>query len=102
MNVVSKALDAEPDLSTVDGLVQVLELQAALLIAVATGGPRIESVQPEYQDRRQRLLRALERRELPYPFPWADLWQWYGHWTRLATTWATHIGHNGGRRERHF
>lgn len=93
VNVVSKALDAEPDLSTVDDLVQVLELQAALLIAVATGGPRIESVQPEYQDRRQRLLRALERRGLPYPFPWADLWQWYGHWSANLSGYAARRNH---------
>ena len=72
---------AEPDVSTVGGLVQELESQAALLAAVATGGPRIETVQAEYQHRRQRLVRALERRGLQYPFPWPDLWQWYGHWS---------------------
>jgi hypothetical protein len=72
---------AEPDISSVEGLMQEIENQAALLIAVATGGPQIATVQAEYQRRRQRLVRALERRGLQYPFPWHDLWQWYGHWS---------------------
>jgi hypothetical protein len=71
----------EPDLSTVDGLIEGLERQARLLIAVATGGPRIEDVQWQYQQRRQSLLQALSRRSVPYPFPWSDLWDWYGDWS---------------------
>src|SRR5215475_2057685 len=70
-----------PDLSTVDALIGELERQAALLTAVATGGPRIDDVKWEYQDRRRRLVEALERRGLEYPFPWQDLWLWYGYWT---------------------
>jgi hypothetical protein len=73
--------EAEPDLSTVDALIDELERQAALLTAVATGGPRIDDVKWEYQDRRRRLAEALKRRGLDYPFPWQDLWQWYGYWT---------------------
>ena len=75
----------DPDLSTPEGLGQELEAQAALLIAVACGGPRIDAVQAEYQQRRQRLVRALGRRGLDYPFPWPDLWKWYGSWGK---TWA--------------
>ncbi len=83
----------EPDVSTVDGLVQELENQAALLAAVATGGPRIEKVQAEHQRRRQRLVRALERRGLQYPFPWPDLWQWYGHWSTQLPSYASRRAH---------
>jgi len=36
--------EAEPDVSKADVLIQELELQAALLTAVATGGPRIDDV----------------------------------------------------------
>jgi hypothetical protein len=71
----------EPDVSKLDVLIQELELQAALLTTVATGGPRIEDVKREYQDRRRRLVWALERRGLEYPFPWQDLWQWHGYWS---------------------
>jgi hypothetical protein len=77
-----------PDLSTVGALIDELERQASLLTAVATGGPRIEHVQWEYQDRRRRLTEALQRRGLEYPFPWQDLWQWYGQWTRNLGNYA--------------
>ncbi len=70
----------ESDISTIDGLMQELQNQAALLIAVATGGPRIQAVEAEYQRRRRQLVRALERRGLQYPFPWHDLQLWYGYW----------------------
>jgi hypothetical protein len=73
--------EPEPDLTDLDALIDELERQAALLTAVATGGPRIDDVKREYWDRRRRLAAALERRGLEYPFPWQDLWQWYGYWT---------------------
>lgn len=82
------AVEPEPDVSTVDGLVQELERQAALLTAVATGGPAINNVMREHQDRRRRLVGALERRGLEYPFPWQDLWQWYGYWSANFGTYA--------------
>jgi hypothetical protein len=74
--------EPEPDLSTVDALIEELELQAALLTAVATGGEdfRLKRVQRQYRDRRRRLVDALEQRGLAYPFPWQDLPQWYGYW----------------------
>ncbi len=55
---------AEPDLSTVGGLMEELERQAALLAAVAVVGGRTETRQAEYQRHRQRLVRAVERRRL--------------------------------------
>ena len=38
-------------------------------------------MQVQYRERRLQLLHALERRGLRYPFPWADLWEWYGYWS---------------------
>ncbi len=73
--------EPEPDLSSVAALIDEVDRQAALLTAVATGGPRIETVTREYTKRRRRLIDALQRRGLEYPFPWDDLWQWYGYWT---------------------
>lgn len=85
--------EPEPDVTTINGLVQELEAQAQLLIAVATGGPRIESAQGDYQGRRQRLLPALQRRGVEYPFPWPDLWQWYGHWSASLAGYASRRTH---------
>jgi hypothetical protein len=85
---LEKELPDEPDLNTVYGLVEGLERQAAVLVSVATGGPRIETVQVQYRERRLELLPALERRGLRYPFPWADLWEWYGYWSANLSGYA--------------
>jgi len=54
-----------------------IEAQAALLVDVATGGPRIDDVNEDYKARRRQIVPELVRRGLDYPFPWADLWDWY-------------------------
>jgi hypothetical protein len=74
----------EPAGETPTELMQLLELQAALLIAVATGGPRIDTVNQEYQQRRRVLNTGLSRYGIEPPFPWRDLWGWYGTWQTLA------------------
>jgi hypothetical protein len=75
--------EPEPDLSTVDALIDEVERQAALLTTVATGGAdfRHKQLQREYKHRRRRLVDALQQRGLAYPFPWQDLPQWHGYWT---------------------
>lgn len=51
------------------------------MIAVATGGPRIQEVNQEYLDRRARIAEALSARGLEDPNPHRDLWGWYGKWS---------------------
>lgn len=58
-------------------LIKLLEQQRYLLIRVATGTP-IQNVNDEYIDRRRRITPALTRLGIEEPFPWRDLWQWYG------------------------
>lgn len=82
-----------PDVNTVDAVIQELENQASLPISVAAGGPRIDSVQADYVLRRQRLVQALEKRGLAYPFPWPDLWQWYGFWSGSLPGYGPHRIH---------
>lgn len=78
--------EPEPDERTVEGLLALLKTQAGLLVAVSTGGPRIQEVNIEYQERRRKLNAGLRRRGIDPPFPWDDLWAWYGEWsTELAT-----------------
>ena len=52
-----------------------------LMIAVATGGPRIESVNAEYKERYSKLTELLETFGLHNPIPYTDLWDWYGKWS---------------------
>ena len=81
--------EPDPDLSSIDALTQEVELQAALLTEVATGGRPWQPLRKEYQDRRRRLTEALEDRGLLYPFPWQDLGQWYGYWSANLPTYAS-------------
>ena len=48
---------------------------------MATAGPRIQSVNQEYQERRERIGALLEQFRLPDPNPYGDLWAWYGKWS---------------------
>ena len=69
--------ELEPDEQTVEGLLDFVKAQAALLVAVSTGGPRIQEVNAQvnaqYQDRRLRLNAGLRPRWVEPPFPWDDL-----------------------------
>lgn len=58
-----------------------IEAQRALMIAVATGGPRIDDVNADYAERRIRLAPELTKRGLEDPNPFHDLWAWYGKWS---------------------
>lgn len=64
-----------------DALGGLLEAQRALLIAVATGGPRINDVNAEYVERRSHISSALAKLGLRDPIPYPDLWSWYGKWS---------------------
>jgi hypothetical protein len=62
-------------------LERLVEAQKGLMIAVATGGPRIEQKNAEYSERRLTLAQALQRSGHRDPNPFSDLWQWYGRWS---------------------
>ncbi len=62
-------------------LLDEIEAQRSLMIAVATGGPRIQQVNLEYQERRQRIATTLAELDIPDPNPYSDLWAWYGKWS---------------------
>lgn len=58
-------------------VVAALERQRAILIDVATG-IAIQTLNDEYVEVRRSLVPALTRLGLDDPFPWRDLWAWYG------------------------
>lgn len=82
------APEREPEGTTPAGVRELLQRQAELLVSVATGGPRIDSVNADYTARRTRLHSALAALSLDDPFPWRDLWLWYGHWSAKLGTYA--------------
>ena len=65
-----------------DELIEEIEAQLSLMIAVATGGyERIKYENEEYKARRQRIREGLAERKLDDPNPHFDLWRWYGTWS---------------------
>lgn len=66
---------------TDDELIAEIEAQRSLMVAVATGGPRIQEVNQEYTERRGRIATELRRRNVTDPNPHGDLWSWYGRWS---------------------
>ena len=65
---------------TDDELIEALEYLRETMIGVATGGPRIANVNDEFRERYGAIAAALVRRRIENPFPYADLWDWYGRW----------------------
>ncbi|HYL84422.1 MAG TPA: hypothetical protein VE263_09315 [Candidatus Angelobacter sp.] len=70
-----------PPPMTDDELIAEVENQRNLMIAVATGGPRIQDVNEQYIERRARIAAELRRRNIDDPNPHGDLWAWYGRWS---------------------
>lgn len=62
-------------------LERLIEAQKSLMIAVSTGGPRIQQKNAEYCQRRRTIARALQEAGLVDPNPFVDLWGWYGRWS---------------------
>lgn len=66
---------------TDDELITGLEQLKALLISVATGGPRINDVERRYQQEYAPVAAELARRGLGNPIVFGSLWDWYGRWS---------------------
>ena len=58
-----------------------LEAEKEQMIAVATGGPRIQEVNQHYIQRRHTIHSFLLESHLDDPNPYGDLWAWYGKWS---------------------
>ena len=73
------SLEYSPD-DTEDLLLQLDRLRN-IMIAVSTGGPRINEVNAEYKRHYSQLTEQLEERGIQNPVPYPDLWDWYGKWS---------------------
>jgi len=67
--------------SDIQPLLEEIELQKSLMIAVATSGPRIQHVNQQYIQRRLKIKELLSNMGLDDPNPYTDLWAWYGRWS---------------------
>jgi hypothetical protein len=67
---------------------------SALMVSVATGGPRIDDVNAAYQREYRALAATLKRLGIGNPNPFDDLWRWYGRWSDgTLPTWASRRAH---------
>lgn len=66
---------------TDEELVAVLEKQRAVMVAVATGGPRVDDVNFDYKRTYTLAAAELGKRGITNPNPYSDLWEWYGRWS---------------------
>ena len=66
---------------SLEDLVPEIEKHRNLMIAVATGGPSIRSVNDEYVKRQAIIGKSLAEHGIADPNPYADLWKWYGKWS---------------------
>lgn len=79
---------------TDDQLIAEIEAQRSLMVAVATGGPKIQDVNDQYRERRNLIAQELRYRNLPDPNPHGDLWEWYGRWSAGDLgSWASRRAH---------
>jgi len=62
-------------------LERLIEAQIDLMIAVATGGPRIQLKNDEYKERQALIREKLESIGKCDPNIFEDLWSWYGRWS---------------------
>jgi len=77
-----------------DELLSEIEAQRSLMVAVATGGPRIPEVNDQYKARRDCIASELRCRGIDDPNPHGDLWAWYGRWSAGdMPTWASRRSH---------
>jgi hypothetical protein len=62
-------------------LITALNRLRSIMISVATGGPRIQTVEQEFQKLYDEVTTELASRRIQNPLPYRDLWQWYGRWS---------------------
>lgn len=83
----AEPMDDEPSGRSLEDAVDLLRRQAALVQAIATEGPPIKQVDPQYQDRRRRIRRSLEGTGLGDPLPWTSLWEARSALTTVSGKW---------------
>lgn len=66
---------------TDEELISGLEYIRNAMIAVSTGGPRINDVNDEYQRMYANVSAALAKRGYNNALPYGSLWDWYGRWS---------------------
>lgn len=70
-------------------LIAEIQNQRNMMVAVAAGGPEIDTVNNEYARRRRYIAAELDELGLDDPNPHSDLWGWYGKWSADLPTYQS-------------
>ncbi|HEY0412436.1 MAG TPA: hypothetical protein VGD66_04775 [Allosphingosinicella sp.] len=70
-------------------LIAAIDQLKATMVSVATGGPRIDEVNRQFQIKFDQIDVELAARSISARPPFRDLWQWHGHWSVELPTWAS-------------
>ncbi len=70
-------------------LIAAIDKLKATMISVATGGPRIDDVNQDFQSLYDSVAAQLTARGISARLPFRDLWQWYGHWSSVLPSYAS-------------
>ena len=62
-------------------LLAAIDRLRSTMVAVATGGPRIDDVNWQFGEDFDVVDAEMRRRGVLNPFPYRDLWQWHGKWS---------------------
>lgn len=69
------------EITSKDNLIKDVEYLKNIMISVATGGQKIQEANNVYQEKYQKVNKALQRLNLQNSNPYSDLWDWYGKWS---------------------
>ena len=72
---------------------RLLQAQANTIVAVGTGGERIQNVDTRWQRDTRTLNANFRRLGLQPPFPWDGLWDWYGFYSQNLGTYQERRNH---------
>lgn len=78
VDAIKRATANIPDPEAAERLIDQV---AGLMVAVATGGPRIDDVKTQYAREYKALAAVLKRLGIKNPNTHSDLWTWYGKWS---------------------
>lgn len=66
---------------SINDLIAILERTRDIMVAVSTGGPRIDDLNPQYRQLYDRADKNLRKLGIAHSNHFADLWDWHGRWS---------------------
>lgn len=69
------------DRTTKNNFLEQIHRIKSIMVSVATGGPKIQSVNVEYKKLFNEIDSIFDNLKINNPNRYQDLWEWYGHWS---------------------